>query len=80
MYFKHFDSDASKERSDRLADLLRHKGIRIKRRVKTEAGRKPVHVIAVHPEDMDLANEVDAAAKRTEDEDLRGSFRLSAST
>jgi hypothetical protein len=67
MDYKEFDV-AGKEHSDRLADLLRAAGIRIEQRAVTEPGRRPVTVISVHPEDLGRANEIDAEARRQEDE------------
>jgi hypothetical protein len=68
MKFKEFDVAGKKERSDRLADMLRAAGIRFEQRTMTKAGRGPVYVIRVHPEDLGRAGEVHAEATRREDE------------
>ena len=54
MNFEDFHIVAVKETSDRIADLLRHTGIRIQQRIITEIGR-PEYVIAVHPDDLERA-------------------------
>jgi len=57
MNFEDFHIVAVKETSDRLANLLRRAGVRIRQRVITEIGR-PEYVIAVHPDDLDRAEQV----------------------
>ena len=57
MNFEDFHIVAFKETSDRIADLLRRAGVRIRQRVIMEIGR-PEYVIAVHPEDLDRAGQV----------------------
>jgi hypothetical protein len=73
--FKQFDVDARKERSDKLADLLRSAGIRLSQGVREMNGR-PVNVIAVHPDDMERSEEVKLAAMRRENEDFVKTLRF----
>ena len=68
MNYKEFDVVGGKEHSDRLADLLRAAGIRLEQHAVTEAGRRSVHVISVHPEDLRRAGELHAEATRRERE------------
>jgi hypothetical protein len=68
MNFIDFDFAANKARSDHVADLLRHAGVRFEQRVETETGRRPVYVIAVHADDNSLAEELRAEATRRENE------------
>jgi hypothetical protein len=48
---------ARKEASDRIANLLRSAGIRMRERVVLEIGT-PEYIISVHVEDLDRAEEV----------------------
>lgn len=57
MNYEDFHIVGVKEKSDRVADLLVRTGVRIQQRVITEIGR-PEYVIAVHPDDIELAGEV----------------------
>jgi hypothetical protein len=60
MDFEDFHIVSVKVTSDRFAELLRRAGARIQQRVANEAGRTE-YVIAVHPDDVDLAGQVLAA-------------------
>jgi hypothetical protein len=76
MSFEDFDLFAVKEQSDRLARLLEQAGIRIKRHVIHESGRRPAYVIVVHPDDLGRAEEVRSEASRRECEEFARSLRF----
>jgi hypothetical protein len=67
MRYRDFDL-ATREPSDRLADLLRTAGIRFKQRPLNDPTRPSVYSLRVHPDDLDRANEIRAEAVRQSQE------------
>lgn len=72
--YKEFDVVSVKEKSDAVAEMLSKAGIRFTQRISKPRTIRPVFVIAVHPDDVTQADQVQMAARQREFEDFARSL------
>jgi hypothetical protein len=76
MQYIDVDFTTSAENSAERVGLLRGAGVRVEQRLVVEPDRRPVHITAVHPDDLQRAEDMLAAAARVERERYVRGLRL----